>query len=134
MVNPNTFTPSPLHYAVRDRSSSRSVPFGVSREKMKGGGIVGKSDTPAPGRYNTKSSLSKQGFTIYSKVSLPSLSNSKNPGPAHYNSVSNLNAQGKYNISQLHDSPAYRIGKSQSRTQINFAPGPGAYSQNDTLN
>ena len=115
MVAPNAFTPSPLHYEVRSRSASRSVPFGVSREKMKqGGGLFNTENTPAPGRYNVNTSPFKttNGFTMYSKVKLPSLSNKNNPSPAHYHSTTALNAKGKYPVSSLNNTPSTKIGKS----------------------
>lgn len=47
-----------------------------------------KSDTPEPGHYDSKSDFTtKKGFTIYSKIALPTFSSAKTPGPAHYKST-----------------------------------------------
>lgn len=98
---------------------------------MKYNGIFDKSETPEPGKYNTRTEFgNKRGFTIYSKLALPTFSNARNPGPANYNSTDSLNNSGRYVLSQLTNCPSYKIKASRPEHVSESAPGPGAYSSN----
>lgn len=101
---------------------------------MKVSGIFANSETPEPGKYTLPNTLTKQGFSMYPKISLPSLSNRKNPGPGHYNSSSALNITGRYTLSQMNNCPGYKIKNSSSKPTLHLTPGPGSYSPNDELN
>ena len=77
---------------------------------MKYNGIFNKSETPEPGHYSNKSDFgTKKGFTIYSKLALPTFSNSKNPGPSQYNSTDSFNNAGRYIMSQMTNCLGYKI-------------------------
>lgn len=96
---------------------------------MKYNGIFNKSETPEPGHYEAKQEFGhKKGFTIYSKLALPTYSNKKNPGPAHYSSTDNLSSSGRYVMSQLTNCPGYKIKNGKVPKNSDFAPGPGQYN------
>lgn len=97
-------------------------------KKVKCHGIFDKSDTPEPGHYESKSEFqTKKGFTIYSKLALPTFSNAKNPGPNHYKSTECLNQSGRYILSQLSNCPGYKIKPSKKLELVVSTPGPGQY-------
>ena len=90
--------------------------FGKGKQRVKF-----KSDTPAPGKYQTRGKIEKEGpkYHMANKTSMGKFKN-MNPGPAAYNPYKNL--------VDMKDKPKYTFGlKMDSMRNKKKVPGPGTY-------